>query len=120
MRPAVLAVTELAPLDLPFALRTEGYAQAGWVGGRHPTGFVDGQLRIDREVIATGPARLRLGAGAWGGAQEAAGRLDVGPSLSVDLRGSAIPARFSLDYRHRIAGNAHPERGIAVTLSTGF
>lgn len=120
VRPAVLAVTELAPLRLPFSLRAEGYAQGGWVGGRYATGFVDGQARIDREMIALGPAKVRLGAGAWGGAQKSAGRLDVGPTLSLDLRDSSIPARLSLDYRHQVAGNARPGSGVAVTLSTGF
>ncbi len=120
VRPALLAVTELAPIDLPLGLRGEAYAQAGWVGGRSPTGFADGQMRLDREVVAAGSARVRLGAGAWGGVQTGAGRLDVGPTASFDLRGSAVPARVSLDYRRRVAGNAAPGSGLAVTLSTGF
>jgi len=120
VRPAILAVTELAPLELPLGVRAEGYAQAGWVGGRYSTGFVDGQARIDRELIAVGPAEVRIGAGAWGGAQKSAGRLDIGPSVTLDLRDTPVPARISVDYRYRALGDANPGSGVALTLSTGF
>ena len=120
VRPAVLAVTELPVLDLPLGLQAEGYGQAGWIGGRYPTGFVDGQVRVDRTVMADGAAKVRFGLGAWGGAQKFAGRLDVGPTVTLDLRESAIPARLSVDYRHQVAGDGRPGSGIAVTLSTGF
>ena len=120
IRPAVLAVTEMSPIGLPLGLRGEAYAQAGWVGGRFATGFADGQARIDRAIADAGPAEIRLGAGAWGGAQKYVSRLDVGPSLTVDLRRSTVPVRVSLDYRKRIAGNARPGDGLAVTLSTGL
>ena len=62
----------------------------------------------------------RLGGGAWGGAQQGAARLDIGPSLTVDLRLGAAPARIEADYRWRVAGNAEPGNGGVVTLSTGF
>lgn len=119
-RPAILAVSEASPVDLPLQFRAEGYAQAGWVGGRYATGFVDGQARIDRELASMGAAKFRLGMGAWGGAQKFAGRLDVGPTATLDLREGALPARLSVDYRHRVLGNARPDSGVAVTLSTGF
>lgn len=120
LRPAVLAVSEFDPIGLPLGLRGEGYAQAGWVGGRQATAFVDGQARLDRQVVAAGGGTLRLGAGAWGGVQRAVGRLDIGPTATLDLRGGGIPARLSVDYRHRVLGSARPGSGIAVTLSTGF
>lgn len=120
VRPAVLAVSELLPRDLPLGLRVHGYAQAGYVGGRFATAFADGHLRLEREVLAMRPARLSIGAGAWGGAQADAGRLDVGPSASVDLAAGPVPARLSIDYRRRVAGAATPDHGMALTLSTGF
>ena len=120
VRPSVLAVTELPVLNLPLGLQAEGYGQAGWIGGRHSTGFADGQVRVDRTVIADGDAKVRLGLGAWGGAQRFAERLDVGPTVTLDLRESAYPARLSVDYRYQVAGDARPGSGIAVTLSTGF
>ena len=120
VRPAVLAVTEFAPAKLPLGLTGEGYAQGGWVGGRYATAFADGQARVTHDVTAVGPARLRLGAGAWGGAQKFASRLDVGPTVAVDLGRGAVSARLSVDYRVRVAGNASPGDGVALTLSTGF
>ncbi|MFA9201033.1 MAG: hypothetical protein ACEQR8_07585 [Cypionkella sp.] len=120
VRPAILAVSELPPLALPLDLTVEGYGQAGWVGGRFATPFADGQLRLEREVLATGGARLRLGAGGWGGAQRGASRLDIGPTATLDLRDGPLPGRVSVDYRQRIAGRASPGSGVAVTLSTGF
>jgi hypothetical protein len=120
VRPAVAAITELAPAGLPLGFRVEAYAQTGLVGGREATGFVDGQVRVDRELVSPGEAGLRLGVGAWGGAQKYAARLDVGPGVTLDLRDAGIPARISLDYRVRLAGKARPSNGPALTLATGF
>lgn len=120
LRPAAFAVTELPPVDLPLGLRGEAYAQAGYVGGRFATAFADGQARVDREVARFDLADVRAGAGIWGGAQKGAARLDVGPTASLELEIGDAPARLALDYRWRIAGEAAPGRGIAVTLSTGF
>lgn len=120
VRPAILGVSELTPIDLPLGLRAEGYAQAGWIGGRYATGFADGQARIDRTLATAGPAEVRLGAGVWGGTQKFVSRLDVGPSATVAIRSGELSARLSLDYRKRVAGNARPGDGVAVTLSTGF
>ncbi len=116
VRPALFAVTELAPVSLPHGLRAEGYAQGGWVGGHYATAFADAQARVTHGAATVGPARLRIGAGAWGGAQKFAERLDVGPTLTADI----APIRLTLDYRMRVAGNARPGNGLALTLSTGF
>lgn len=120
VRPAVVAVSELPIVRLPLGFKGEGYAQAGWVGGRFATGFVDGQARIERQVTAVGGARLRAGAGVWGGAQKFASRLDLGPSATLDLRDSGVPVRVAVDYRIKLAGSASPGDGVAITLSTGF
>lgn len=124
-RPAAFLVTEIPPLELPLGLRAETYLAAGYVGGDFATPFVDGQARIDREVsrVDIAPSALgslRAGLGAWGGAQEGAARVDVGPSASVNVEVGALPARLSLDYRRRVAGDAEPGSGVALTLSTGF
>lgn len=120
LRPAAFAATELAPARLPLGLRAETYAQAGYVGGEFATLFADGHVRIDGEVAHFDLAKVRAGAGMWGGAQKGAARLDIGPTASLDLDIGDAPARLALDYRWRIAGDAAPGRGIAVTLSTGF
>lgn len=116
VRPAVLAVTELAPVSLPMGFSGDGYAQAGWVGGQFETAFVDGQARITRPLLQAGRAKVRVGVGAWGGAQKFAERIDVGPTASLEL----APVRLSIDYRAKVAGNASPGDGVALTLSTGF
>ena len=119
-RPAVSAVTELAPVALPLGLRGQAYGQAGYVGGAGATAFADGELRIDRSVALYGAADLRLGAAAWGGAQDGAARFDIGPTVSLGLSGSGKAARLGLDWRLRVAGNAAPASGPALTLSAGF
>ena len=125
LRPSAYAVTEFAPVTLPFGTRLEAYGQAGWVGGASSTAFADGQMNLSREVRAVAGAtnngvRLSVGAGAWGGAQSDAQRLDVGPTLRIDLTVGQVPARLSIDWRERVAGQASPDSGLAATLSTSF
>lgn len=121
LRPAVLAYTELPAFALPAGLRGETYAQAGYVGGSNATAFADGQLRVDRHLTGAGPAEVRGGGGVWGGIQKGAARLDVGPGVSLGLpMGSSASARLALDWRFRVAGDARPGPGPALTLSAGF
>lgn len=121
VQPAAMAVTELPPLALPGALRAELYAQAGYVGGRYATAFADGQLRVDRSLLSLGRAEARLGGGAWGGVQEGASRLDAGPGLTVSAPLSPkVFGRLALDWRFRVAGNAEPGSGPAMTVAAGF
>lgn len=121
IRPSIVAVTELLPQALPLHTRAEAYAQAGYVGGAGATAFVDGQLRVDRQVTRIGGAELRAGGGVWGGAQEKASRLDLGPGATLGLPvGDGVFARLALDWRFRVAGDAEPDSGLAFTLSAGF
>lgn len=125
IRPAAYAVTEFPPLTLPLGAQLEAYGQAGWVGGPQPTAFADGQASLTREIDPVGvltdnALRLSLGAGVWGGAQEDAQRVDLGPTVRLDLRIGSVPARLSVDWRQQVAGDASPGSGVAATLSTGF
>lgn len=120
LRPAAIAVTELPPVRLPGGLQAEAYVQGGYVGGRFATAFVDGQARVERAVARIGEAEVTAGAGAWGGAQEGAARLDVGPSAAVSFRLGDTRGRVAADYRFRVAGDAEPRSGPALTLSAGF
>ena len=120
LRPAAMVVTELTPQPMPFAMRAEMYAAAGYVGGTAATAFVDGQLRVDHHVASFGPSELRAGGGMWGGAQQGAGRLDIGPTATMRIAGDRFAARLGVDWRMRVAGDAAPTSGPAVTLSAGF
>lgn len=90
----------------------DGYAQAGLVGARRRDMFVDGAMRAGRAVGVA-----RVGLGLWGAAQPGAARLDGGPYASVRL-----PAGLSLavDWRVRVAGDARPGSGLAMTVAAGF
>lgn len=119
-RPAALAYTELPPFRMPFGLTGEAYLQGGYVAGDFKTGFIDGQLRVDRRFLTLGGRDIRLGGGIWGGAQKGAKRLDIGPGASADLVLMGRPSRVSVDWRFRVLGDAEPGSGPAMTLSTGF
>jgi hypothetical protein len=120
VRPAVFAYREFPPLELPLGARGEVYVQGGYVGGRFATPFVDGQVRVDRELGHLGAAELRAGGGAWSGAQKGAKRLDVGPGATIAVELGGAPVRMSADWRFRVAGDANPSSGPALTVSTGF
>lgn len=120
IRPALLAYTELTPRALPLGFRGEAYLQGGYVGGSFKTPFADGLLRIDRGLMPSAQADLRLGGGLWGGAQKGAKRVDIGPSASARLDFAGVPSRVSVDWRFRVKGDAEPKSGPAVTVSAGF
>jgi hypothetical protein len=96
-------------------LRLDAYAQAGLVGIRSRDMFVDGSARVG---IPIGPARL--GAGAWGAAQPGVARLDAGPHVSVRLPVKGANILVGVDWRLRVAGEAAPRSGPALTLATDF
>jgi hypothetical protein len=124
LRPAAFAVTEFPPVRLPLGVRGEVYAQGGYVGGEFATPFVDGQARAERPLARRGETELSAGAGVWGGAQKGAARLDIGPTAAVSFRlgpkSFGARGRVAADYRFRVAGQAQPSSGPALTLSAGF
>jgi hypothetical protein len=120
VRPAIGLVTELERFSLPAGLSAELYGQAGYVGGTGATAYAEGQARVERRIAAVGRGELRLGAGAWGGAQRGAARVDVGPAAVLDFKLGPGQGRIAADWRFRVAGNAAPRSGPAVTLSAGF
>ncbi len=125
IRPAAYAISEVPPLSLPLDLSGELYAAGGYVGGDADTFFADGQTTITRKVAnfdlqKADDLRVSVGAGAWGGAQRGVHRLDVGPTLRLDMAIGEMPARVSIDYRERVGGDATPVSGLAATVSTRF
>jgi hypothetical protein len=118
--PAVAVVGGVTGIDLPFAFELEGYGQAGAVKRARVEPFADGALRITRPVAAMGEARLALGAGAWGAAQREAVRVDLGPTAVTTLPVSGQSLRIAIDWRERVAGDARPGSGPALTLGADF
>jgi hypothetical protein len=96
-------------------VRLDAYGQAGMVGLRSRDLFADGAVRVARRL---GP--VELGAGAWGAAQPGAARLDAGPSLSWRLPIPDANLRLQADWRFRIAGDAMPRSGPALTIAADF
>ncbi len=120
VRPAIFVTGGVDNKALPAGLTASGYGQAGYVGGDFATAFADGRIDVTRADTLSGNAVLAAGAGAWGGAQRGAARLDIGPTLKLDLGIGTGSARIAADYRVRVAGDAEPASGAAITLSAGF
>jgi hypothetical protein len=110
----VVAGTDSA---IPGGFRLETYGQAGAVKRDRVEPYADGAARATYPIRGT---RLSLGAGAWGGAQRGAQRLDVGPSATLSLPVGGQRVRVALDWRQRVAGDARPGSGLAVTLGSDF
>lgn len=120
IRPAAFIAGSLES-DVPAlgpGVRIRGYGAGGAVLGT--TAFADGHAALERAVGASSEAPLAAGVGAWGGVQKGAGRIDIGPTASLRIHFGEITGRLSADYRLRVAGNASPASGAALTLSAGF
>ena len=87
---------------------------------RRRVGFHEAGVRLSRALGQEGGGGLELGAGLWAAGQDETHRLDLGPSLSVPLAIADRQVRLQLDWRQRVAGNAGPGSGPALTLATGF
>lgn len=118
--PGIGIVGGFGPVAIPLGFRLEGYGQAGAIHRRAIEAYADGALRLAHALATLGPARIDLGAGAWGAAQRDAARLDIGPSLGVTLPVGKQAVRVALDWRQRVAGAANPLSGPAFTLGTDF
>lgn len=102
-------------IALPADFRLEGYGQAGVIRRDGVSGFGDGQVRLVRPF-----GRVEVGAGTWGAAQRGASRLDIGPSLALPIAATPVSLRVTLDWRHRIVGNARPASGPVLSLGADF
>jgi len=63
---------------------------------------------------------VEVGAALWGAAQPGARRLEAGPSVAIRLPRLDPGLRLVADWRFRLAGNAAPESGPALTLARDF
>lgn len=119
---SVMLVAGLDPTRILGDWRIEGYGQAGMIArhGMSAEGFADGAVRLSRPVMERGATGLDLGLGLWGGVQRGVGRLDLGPSLALIVPAGERRLRFTLDWRQRVAGNAVPGSGPALSVGTDF
>lgn len=101
-------------------LRFESYAQAGAIARGRIEPYADGAIRATRTLANKGDVRLAVGGGAWGGVQRDAARIDVGPSATVALPVGDAHVRVALDWRQRVAGDALPGSGLALTIGGDF
>jgi hypothetical protein len=98
---------------VPFKFTLDAYAQAGVVGFKHSDYFADGAMTFTRPVWR----RFSAGVGVWGGVQPGVYRVDAGPRVSLRVGRSM---RVHFDYRQRLAGEAFPGSGPAVTIAGDF
>ena len=117
---AVYAAGGRSDVRLPAGFKLDAFAQAGVVSGQNGGRFFDAHAKAERRIVPASPLPLYLGAGAWAGGQKGIARLDIGPSLRTDLPLNKARVRISADWRFRVAGDASPGNGPALTLSTGF
>lgn len=117
---AIGAITGINPTRVRGRLELEGYGQAGMVARARRELYADGALRLLHPVATVGRARLSVGAGAWAGAQRGARRVDVGPALVATVPTGGPTFRIAAEWRQRVAGNAAPDSGPALTLGTDF
>ena len=118
--PAIGAVGGIGPTPIAAGFRLEAYGQAGMIDRGRPHGFADGAARAARPLATIGGFRLDGGGGVWGGAQQGAARLDIGPTIGVALPAGTLPMRLTLDWRQRVAGQARPGSGVALSLGADF
>lgn len=117
---AVMASGGVSEVALPAGFRLDAYAQAGVVGARRRDAFADGAVVVDRSLGPDDTSVFRLGALAAGAVQPGAARVDVGPRLTLRLPEVGQGSRIALDWRQRIAGDARPESGFALTVAGDF
>jgi hypothetical protein len=101
-------------------LEVETYGQAGIVGMKRRDGFVDAMVRLAQPVPLNETRKMTVGAAIWGGAQPGVSRIDIGPQIQLRGREKDLRYRLSVDWRERVAGDARPGSGVAITLVAGF
>jgi hypothetical protein len=114
---ALYVAGSLDKLSLDNNVTARGFVQAGIVPDKNPNIFYDASMRLEHTLLRIPNAELHVGTGIWSGGQRGAARIDVGPSIGMNL---SKRIDISADWRFRVAGNARPGNGPAVTISAGF
>lgn len=106
------------PLAAGFSL--EGYGQGGAIVRRGLEHYADASIRATRPLTDLGGVQVDIGAGLWGGTQRGVSRVDVGPSIGARVPLVGRTLRVSLDWRQRVAGDARPGSGPALSVGSDF
>ena len=104
-------------------LEASAYGETGVVGIARPTIYAAAQARAGYRLPTLYHVSAAPGAGAWASIQHdraTTDRVDVGPGVVMRWDRAKLPLDIAVDYRFRVAGNAAPGSGVAVTVSTGF
>jgi hypothetical protein len=110
---ALFAEGGLYDRTIPAGFLLSAYGQGGVVGFKRRDLFAEGALTVSHPVYK----QFSAGFGAWGGVQPGLYRVDVGPRVTMQVRRNV---RVHFDWRQRVAGNALPGSGPAVTLGGDF
>jgi hypothetical protein len=110
---AIFAEGGVYQRPMPWRFSFDAYLQAGLVGVQTRDFFVDGALAMTRPIYKN----FSAGFGLWGGAQRGIYRVDAGPRLTMGVRKNL---KVHLDWRQKLAGNAQPSSGPALTLAADF
>lgn len=99
-------------------LTVDGYGEAGVRGNGDV--YAGGEAHARAPIGKIGAVQLAAGPGVWGSVQSAnttVARLDLGAGISAQLPAGIV---VSGDWRWRVAGNAAPGSGPAVTMGVAF
>ncbi|MBB4631293.1 hypothetical protein [Sphingosinicella soli] len=107
---------------MPFDL--SAYVEAGVVGARSRDGFAGGQALALYPLTTEGRFRTGIGTGLWGSLQDSGNgstsKLEIGPAAQLTRQLGTGTIELRGEYRFRIAGEAAPGSGPAVTIATRF
>jgi len=110
---ALFAEAGVYQQPLPWRLRLDSYLQGGVVGVKARDLFIDGSVAVTRPIYKN----FSFGFGIWGGAQPGLSRLDAGPRVTMQVKRNL---KVHADWRQKLAGNARPGSGPALTLTGDF
>lgn len=117
---ALVGSTSIYDLPITPLIKLEGYAQAGVVGLKCRDLFVDASVRANQRLMRTKGSELSAGASIWAAAQPDVSRIDVGPQITLKQHIGKGGFRISGEWRFRVAGNARPNSGPALTAGFDF
>lgn len=118
--PTLGVIAGYGPSDIAPGMRLEAYGQAGAIARDGIEGFVDASARVTHAFGTVAGVRIDVGVGAWGSAQRAVERFDIGPSVVATMPVAGKAIRMTLDWRARIAGAARPGSGPAFSIGSDF